>query len=119
MENSLPIVLLVLSALAQSLVSSSSVCGSTGRACVAGRSSCVGGLCRCNGPDYVWGDPHFMCYTPKQVAAEVKNDPILTNFNGESSQFPFPCRYLLAHVSQNLQDGNNTVIGRCEVQVRF
>ncbi|KAK3745264.1 hypothetical protein RRG08_055500 [Elysia crispata] len=98
-------------------VSPPEVCGDTERACIDGRSTCVDGQCRCNGPEYTWGNGRFMCYTAKEVAAEMKNCLVLTNFNGESTQFPYPCRFMLAHVRQNLKDRNQAVIGQCEFQV--
>ncbi|GFR64734.1 hypothetical protein ElyMa_003639200 [Elysia marginata] len=91
-------------------------CGSTGRACVDGQSSCVDGQCVCNDPND-WGNPAFACYKPDTYVAEIFNDPQLRNFNNESVQFPYPCRYLATHFMSELQDGESNVIGNCEFMV--
>ncbi|GFN83585.1 hypothetical protein PoB_001009100 [Plakobranchus ocellatus] len=53
------------------------------------------------------------------VAAELKNDPTLTNFNNETVSFPYPCRFLVTHVRQELKDRDRNVIGHCEFKINY
>ncbi|RUS69546.1 hypothetical protein EGW08_022693 [Elysia chlorotica] len=92
-------------------------CGASGRQCIVGKSFCDVDQCRCIDPPYVWGDPYFMCYRQNTVAAESRNDPSLTTFNNETTDFPFPCRYLMTHVKQELKGRRRAIIGECEVKV--
>ncbi|RUS71884.1 hypothetical protein EGW08_020358, partial [Elysia chlorotica] len=100
--------LLVCSALAQPACEGKRQCIDT--------AACVSGKCVCQAP-YVWGDGTFACYRQNAVAAELKNDPKLTNFNNETVPFPYPCRYLVTHVRQELKDNDKNVIGNCEFKV--
>ncbi|XP_059160653.1 uncharacterized protein LOC131944152 [Physella acuta] len=90
-------------------------CG--GYACVP-VAQCVNNTCTCPNPPYDRGDGRFGCYRPNTVSAEVRNDPTLTTFNGETVNFPYPCRYLLTHFRQDLKNGQ-TVIGYCEFQIHL
>ncbi|GFO41718.1 hypothetical protein PoB_006822300 [Plakobranchus ocellatus] len=92
-------------------------CGTTGKQCIAGRSLCIGGTCVCKNPPFIYGDPFFMCYRKAQVAAESRNDPSLTTFNNETLLFPFPCRYLMTHVRQELKDRKKNILGYCEFKI--
>ncbi|GFS04458.1 hypothetical protein ElyMa_004657300 [Elysia marginata] len=92
-------------------------CGTTGRKCIQDISQCDGTTCQCINPPFVWGDPFFMCYTRGQVAAESRNDPSFTTFNNETRNFPYPCRYLLTHLKQELKGRKRAVIGECEIKV--
>ncbi|GFR62338.1 hypothetical protein ElyMa_005453400 [Elysia marginata] len=65
----------------------------------------------------ILGRPFFMCYTRGQVAAESRNDPSFTTFNNETTNFPFPCRYLLTHLKQELKGRKRAVIGECELKI--
>ncbi|KAK3745261.1 hypothetical protein RRG08_055497, partial [Elysia crispata] len=76
-------------------------------------ASCINNKCVCQSP-FVWGDGTFACYRQNAVAAELKNDPKLTSFNNETLPFPYPCRYLVTHVRQELKDNDKNVIGNCE-----
>ncbi|KAK3792810.1 hypothetical protein RRG08_055502 [Elysia crispata] len=58
----------------------------------------------------------------EEVAAEVKNCLVLTNFNDESTQFPYPCSLLTCWpMSQGrilrTENLRQAVIGQCEFQV--
>ncbi|KAK3744248.1 hypothetical protein RRG08_020508, partial [Elysia crispata] len=109
--------LLALFALISYATSSLPPCGPSGRQCIKGRSECVGDNCECINPPYVWGDPYFMCYRKGEVAAECRNDPSLTTFNNETTNFPFPCRYLMTHIKQELKGRRRKVLGECEIKV--
>ncbi|GFR77457.1 hypothetical protein ElyMa_003968700 [Elysia marginata] len=91
------------------------VCDSRGRSCIVGKAECIGGKCVCQAPN-TWGDGAFNCYKPNEVAAQVLNDPVLTNFNNESLEFPFPCRYLTTHFINDMMVGGNK-IGTCEFMI--
>ncbi|CAL1529278.1 unnamed protein product [Lymnaea stagnalis] len=86
------------------------------RSCISGKATCLNKKCVCLVP-HVWGDGTFMCYKQNQVATEVKNDPRLTTFNNESTNFPYPCRYLLTAVKQELKNLLNIKTGTCTIQV--
>ncbi|KAK3742192.1 hypothetical protein RRG08_056550 [Elysia crispata] len=110
-------VLLVVSlALMVNLGLGAAPCDARGRSCVSSSAECINGKCVCKAPN-IWGDGAFNCYRKNTVAAQVFNDPMLTNFNNESLPFPYPCRYLLTHFVNELKDDDRNVIGSCEIMV--
>ncbi|RUS84118.1 hypothetical protein EGW08_008092 [Elysia chlorotica] len=92
------------------------VCGSKGRGCIEGQALCVDGKCVCQPPN-TWGDGAFGCYAPNTVAAQVSSDPKLQNFNNESINFPYPCRYLATHLLTELRNQDNLQVGTCEIMI--
>ncbi|KAH9500565.1 hypothetical protein Btru_072285 [Bulinus truncatus] len=86
--------------------------------CVSGQAECVDNTtCACRSPPYTWGDGNFACYRHNQLAAEVKNDPVLTTFNNESVKFHDVCRYLLTSVKLELKKRGDVRIGFCYFNV--
>ncbi|KAK3754183.1 hypothetical protein RRG08_028150 [Elysia crispata] len=110
----------VLLALGIALLASTSYaaepCGARGRSCVKGQAECVDGQCVCKAP-YKLGDGAFGCFKRNTFVAQILNDPMLVNFNNESVQFPYPCRYLSTHVYSDLQNKSKDVIGSCEYMI--
>ncbi|RUS84119.1 hypothetical protein EGW08_008093, partial [Elysia chlorotica] len=109
-------VLVVSLALLVNLTLGAEVCDSRGRSCVSSSAECVNAKCVCKAPN-VWGDGAFNCYRQNTVVSQVLNDPDLYNYNNESIAFPYPCRYMLTHLIQELKDDDRNIIGSCEIMV--
>ncbi|XP_059160644.1 uncharacterized protein LOC131944145 [Physella acuta] len=95
-------------------VMSQVICGN--KACIKEAFCAPNNTCTCKNPPFVRGDGYFGCYRQNTVDAEVRNDPTLTTFNEETVNFPYPCRYMITHVKQELKSGGS-VIGNCELKV--
>lgn len=86
--------------------------------CLDGQADCIDNSCICRDPFVlVLENGDFACYRNNNIFTEVKNDPTVINFNGETAQFPFPCRYLLASTRTTLKI-NKQNVGFCTCKVK-
>ncbi|GFS13028.1 hypothetical protein ElyMa_003127000 [Elysia marginata] len=96
----------------------SPTCGNSGRTCIDSEATCVGNKCVCKKQlGLTRGKGDFRCYPQNVHKCEIKSDPSLITFNGETSNFPFPCRYLATHVSTFMKDKAGNHIGLCETKI--
>ncbi|GFO43715.1 napsin a aspartic peptidase [Plakobranchus ocellatus] len=51
------------------------------------------------------------------LSCEIKNDPIVTNFDGDPAPLPYPCRYMVSDLMTIMKSQSGNDIGFCEFRV--
>lgn len=89
-------------------------CGDGCNKCLRGYSDCVNGKCQCKlKKKLAQGDGDFFCYRKNKRYGEIRNDPLITSFDGNTYDLAIPCRYLLMHTRSELRI-RKEVHGHCD-----